>query len=165
MELYILRHGIAEERRPALPDSQRRLTPDGSRKVRRIGKALKGLKVKFDLILSSPYYRAKETAELVAATLNKVKALKLTSALTPDGSPRDLIEELNRNHPRCKCILLVGHEPYLSSLVSLLLSGRSDLSITLKKGSLCGLTMQKLHYGRCATLESLLTPKHLRSIK
>lgn len=166
-ELFILRHAIAEERSPSLPggDSQRRLTNEGARKMCRIAKGMKALDLKFDLILSSPYLRAKETAEIVAKAYSKTKLLKLTPLLAPDGNPRDLIEELMRVHPGCKRVLLVGHEPYLSSLVSLLLSGSTSLSITLKKGGLCGLTVSKLHYGRCATLEWLMTPGQLRSAK
>lgn len=167
MELYILRHAIAEERSPSLPggDSQRRLSREGIRKMRREARGMKALKLKFDLILSSPYLRAKQTAEIVTKTFHNDKILKLTPLLAPDGNPRDLIEELKRSHPGCKYVLIVGHEPYLSSLISLLLSGQTDLSITLKKGGLCALTVGKLHYGRCATLEWLLTPGQSRSVR
>lgn len=167
MDLYILRHAIAEDRSPSLPggDSQRRLTREGKQKMHRIARGIKCLKLKFDLILSSPYLRSRETAEIVAETFSKPKLLKLTPTLAPDGNPRELIEELNQNHRRCKRVLLVGHEPYLSSLASLLLSGHTDISLTLKKGGLCGLTLDKLQYGHCATLEWLLTPAQLRSIR
>jgi phosphohistidine phosphatase SixA len=53
----------------------------------------------------------------------------------------------------------VGHEPYLSELISVLLTGRLDLPLALKKGGVCRLTANRLHYGRCATLEWLLTPR------
>jgi phosphohistidine phosphatase len=167
MDLYLLRHAIAEERSGSQPggDSQRRLTNHGARKMHRVAKGMKALELEFDLILSSPYLRAKETAEIVAKVFDQDKVLQLAPALTPDGNPRDLIEDLIRDHPRRKHILVVGHEPYLSSLISLLLSGKTDMSITLKKGGLCRLTVEKLHYGRCATLEWLLTPGQMRSLK
>lgn len=166
MDLYLLRHAIAEDRSSSLPgsDSQRRLTREGKQKMRRTAKGMKCLKLKFDLILSSPYLRAKETAEIVAETFCKPKLLELTRTLAPDGNPKELIEELNENHRRCKRVLLVGHEPYLSSLGSLLLSGHTDISLTLKKGGVCALALDKLQYGRCASLEWLLTPAQLRSI-
>ena len=167
MDLYILRHAIAEERSPSLPggDSQRRLTPEGARKMRRIAKGMKALDLEFDLILSSPYLRARETAEIVAKTFRCARKLDLTPALAPDGNPKELMTELLKERRGCKRVLLVGHEPYLSSLISLLLSGHTDISVTLKKGGLCCLTLGSLHYGRCAKLEWLLTPNQLRCLK
>ena len=165
MDLFILRHAIAEDRSPTLPESQRRLTADGARKMRRAARGIKALDLKFDVILSSPYLRAQETAEIVAKALGCEKALKLTPTLAADGNPKELIEEIKRKHHKEKRILLVGHEPYLSNLISLLLSGQTNLSITLKKAGLCYLSIGTLHYGRCATLEWLLTPGQLRHVK
>lgn len=165
MNLYILRHAIAEDGSPTLPDSQRRLTPDGARKMRKEAKGIKELELDFDLILTSPYLRAKETAEIVAKALDCEENLTITPALAADGNPKELIEEIRRKYHKEKHILLVGHEPYLSNLVSLLLSGQTSLSITLKKGGLCALSVGSLHYGRCATLEWLLAPGQMRSLK
>ena len=165
MDLYILRHAIAEDRAPALPDSQRHLTPDGARKMRRAAKGMKALDLKFDLILSSPYLRAKETAEIAAKVLDCEKAMHFSATLVSDGSPKELIEELRGKHGKKKHIMVVGHEPYLSTLISLLVSGHTDIAINLKKGGLCKLSINTLHYGRCATLEWLLTPAELRFLK
>ena len=74
----------------------------------------------------------------------------------------DLIAELNDEKPQR--VLLVGHEPDLSRLISLLITGNSEALIELKKGGLCKLTAEKLNFGKCATLNWLLTPKQLRSI-
>ena len=164
MNLYILRHAIAEEHSPSKPDSQRRLTGDGARKMRKVAKGIKALDLKLDLILSSPYLRAKETAEIAAKTLDCKKKLHLTPTLASSGNPRELIEELKRKHPKAKEVMLVGHEPYLSNLISLLLSGQTDISIQFKKAGLCHLSVSSLQYGRCATLEWLLTPSQLRAL-
>jgi phosphohistidine phosphatase len=59
---------------------------------------------------------------------------------------------------------LVGHEPYLSQLISLLVSGREDIGIDFKKGGLCKLEAEKLRYGKCAQLIWLLTPKQMKEI-
>jgi phosphohistidine phosphatase len=165
MDLFILRHAIAEERSSQSGDhSQRRLTRQGAHKLHGIAKGMKSLDLKFDLILSSPYLRAKETAEIVADVFHKPKILKLTRTLTPEGNPRELLDELKHDHSKCQRVLLIGHEPYLGSLISLLLSGHTDISVNMKKGGLCALTIGKLHYGRCATLEWLLTPRQLRCL-
>ncbi|MCL5021093.1 MAG: hypothetical protein M1339_05410, partial [Bacteroidetes bacterium] len=57
-----------------------------------------------------------------------------------------------------KEILLVGHEPLLAGLISVLISGRHDVSVRLKKGALCKLSADRLHFGKCATLEWLMGP-------
>ena len=90
MDLYILRHGLAGE--PGAPgcanDSERPLTPEGERKLRQIAKAMKALNLSFDLLLSSPYVRARQTAEIIAAALSARKKLDFSEALTPGGSQR-----------------------------------------------------------------------------
>jgi len=162
MEIYVLRHGIAVNRgTPGYKkDSDRPLTPEGEEKLHQIAKAMLAMELKFDLILSSPYLRSKQTAQLVAAELDE--EITLTDLLTPDGNPLELIRELNDEKPQS--VLLVGHEPYLSGLISVLVTGESKASIELKKGGLCKLSADRVAYGQCATLNWLLTPKQLRSL-
>ena len=165
MDLYILRHAIAEERTASSgADSDRCLTPVGAKKMRRIAAGMKASKLGFDLILSSPFVRAKETAQIVADVFDLTKQLEFSPQLAPDGNPADLISELNKEHRGKKSVLLVGHEPYLSRLVSLLISGDTGLLIELKKGGACKLSVEGLRYGRCATLEWLLAPRQLRRL-
>jgi phosphohistidine phosphatase len=163
MNLYLLRHGIAVD--PSVPDfakdAERPLTPKGKRRLRQIAEAMGALKISFDLILSSPYVRAKQTAEIVAKVLKRRKKLKFTDELMPGGNPKSLIQQLNDLHPKPKSILLVGHEPYLSKLIALLTAGNTNMEIDLKKGSLCKLETDSLRYASCATLVCLLAPRHL----
>ena len=83
----------------------------------------------------------------------------------PNFQRPSLIEELKRKHGKRKNVLLVGHEPYLSRLISLVISGSTSLPITLRKGALCKLSVDALIYGRCATLEWLLTSRQMRRMK
>jgi len=163
MNLYILRHGIAVE--PGSPgyakDADRPLTPEGERKLRQVAQAMEALGLSFDLILSSPYVRARQTAESVAESLNACKRLELTDSLTPGGSTKKLVELLHRLEPSPESVLLVGHEPYLSGLISLLVSGKETFAVTMKKGGLCKLSTESLQHGRCAALDWLLTPKQM----
>lgn len=162
MNLYLLRHGIAEDREEGKykNDALRPLTPKGKRKVLQIAKGLKTFDVLFDLILSSPYARAKQTAEIVADVYKARDRLVFTGALAVTGNPAELVEEIRRDYKDKENILLVGHEPYLSQFISVLLSGNADASITMKKGGLCRLSVETLRYGNCATLDWLLSPKH-----
>lgn len=167
MELYLLRHAIAVDRgTPGYnKDSQRPLTPEGEKKMWRIAESMKALDLSFDLILSSPYVRARQTADIVAEVFQAQDRLELSTALTPEGDPEELIAELTRHDRAPDSILLVGHEPYLSGLMSRLLVGDESLSLVMKKGGLGKLTVKALKYGRCATLEWLLTPRQLRRIE
>lgn len=167
MELFILRHGIAAERGSTEypSDSQRPLTPDGIKKLRRVVQAMRSLELSFDLILSSPYTRARQTADIVAEGLGLERVLERTVLLEPGADLHGLVADLASRKKSVERVLLVGHEPMLSSLISLLLSGEDDLEITLKKGGLCKLAIRTISPGRCATLEWLLTPRHLASIR
>ncbi len=163
MELYLLRHGIAVDKGTAgfSRDSDRPLTDQGIEKMYRIAKAMKSLELTFDLILSSPFVRAKQTAEIVAEVLGLGRALRFSANLAVGGDPEMLVKEIKpENSER---ILLVGHEPYLSTMVSVLVSGHDGLSINMKKGGLCKLTMNSLRFGQCATLEWLVGPRQIVS--
>ena len=163
MNLYILRHGLAVDHgTPGYKkDADRPLTPEGVRKLARVTKAMETLDVSFDLIVSSPYVRARQTAEIVADAFKAGEKLKFSETLIPGGSSKQLIDLLNRLAPPWEDIILVGHEPYLSELISLLISGEETAGIELKKGGLCKLSMETLKHGRCATLQWLLTPKQM----
>jgi phosphohistidine phosphatase len=163
MNLYVLRHGIAAE--PGAPgyekDSERPLTPKGRHQLWQIAAAMKKMDLRFDLILFSPFLRATQTAEIIAESLKLKKQPGLSDALTPDGNPKALIRQLNELKPVPENVLLVGHEPYLSCLISLLTTGRVDLMMDFKKGGLCKLEAEYLLYGRCAKLVWLLTPRQM----
>ena len=161
MEVYILRHGIAADRGSRYKnDSDRPLTKEGEDKMRQIAKALHGMELRFDLILSSPFVRARQTAQIVAEELEE--EVTLTEFLEPEGNALKLIAEINDEKPQR--VLLVGHEPGLSRLISMLITGNTEARIELKKGGLCKLDAEKLTFSSCATLHWLLTPKQLRSM-
>jgi phosphohistidine phosphatase len=164
MNLYLLRHGIAAERgAPGFnSDAERPLIAKGKQQLGQIAAAMKKMGLEFDLILSSPFLRARQTAEIVAKSLKLKKHLAFSDALTPEGDSGALIRQLNELRPAPENILLVGHEPYLSQLTALLISGGQTAAIELKKGSLCKLEGDSLRPGRCATLAWLLTPKQMK---
>jgi phosphohistidine phosphatase len=161
MNLYILRHGLAVERgTPGYKkDSDRPLTAKGKRRMWQIAEAIEAMELNFDMILSSPFLRARQTAEIVAETFELRKKLALTEALTPDGNPKLLVEQLNKL--KVKDILLVGHEPYLSQLIGLLVSGNTNIALDFKKSGLGKLEAETLRCGRCAMLAWLLTPRQM----
>jgi len=163
MNLYLLRHGKAEEKNlhRYSSDEERPLTNEGVKGMKAAAKGMKALKLSFDLILSSPYVRARETAEIVAEELKLKKQLQFTNLLKVEAEAGKLIRELERYHSDLNDILLVGHEPFMSSLAARLISGKQFVSIEFKKGSLAKLHTEMLMDDSCAALEWLVTPKQL----
>ena len=163
MNLYLLRHGIAVERKSAGHDEDRDrpLTVEGEEKIRRIARAMRELELSFDLILSSPYLRARQTAEIVADAFEIRKRLEFCDHLVVGGDAKELIRHLKEVRSLPETILLVGHEPYLGRLVSWLIGGNPEASVAFKKGGLCKLAVSSWKSGRCATLEWLLTPRQM----
>jgi len=164
MNLFILRHGIAVERDPkSFPDDSRRpLTLKGEDRIRLVCDAIQGLDISFDQILSSPFLRARQTADIVASELNLRDVLGFRDELKPGGDFKALIRQINLLRPAPENVLLVGHEPDLSHLISQLISGQGEALIDLKKGGFAKLEIkERLRPARCATLNWLLTPKQM----
>jgi phosphohistidine phosphatase len=124
MQLYFLRHGEADWPGWTKPDDERPLTDFGKKEVRQVAKFLDRLKVKLDLVVTSPLPRALQTAELAAEEL-KTK-LRQDEALEPGFGTSELSAVLKRH--RSKALMLVGHEPDFSSVISALTGGFVKMS-------------------------------------
>jgi phosphohistidine phosphatase len=123
MILYFLRHGLAEERETWTgDDSLRPLTKKGEKDLARVADAMLRLKLGLNLILTSPYLRAYQTALIVAKTLDKTHVFVQDDRLAPGFGLVNLTEIL-KDHPGSDNILLVGHEPDFSQTVSDLIGG------------------------------------------
>src|SRR3974377_2390037 len=94
MEIYLLRHAIAENARPGLKDAARALTAEARQKLKRVLERARNAGVKPDLILSSPYRRALETAEIATESLKYHGKIVQTGALVPDANPRQAGDEI-----------------------------------------------------------------------
>jgi phosphohistidine phosphatase len=158
VKLYLVRHAIAEDSAGYEDDSLRPLTEKGREKMKKIADALCEIGVQPDLIVSSPYVRASQTAAILAKELKYKEELSYSDFLVPMGEPNDMIGEINEKYPADE-LMLVGHEPSLSALAGVLLAGNADIAINLKKGGVCCLSVDNLHYDRKAVLEWLITPK------
>jgi phosphohistidine phosphatase len=124
MQLYFLRHGEADWPGWTKPDDERPLTDFGKKEVRQVAKFLNRLKVKPDLIVTSPLPRALQTAEAAAEEL-KTK-LRQDEALEPGFGISELSTVLKRH--RSKVLMLVGHEPDFSSVISAVTGGFVKMS-------------------------------------
>lgn len=156
MKLFLLRHGIAEDSSVSGSDADRRLTDEGNLKVKKVAKALKDQGKIPALILHSPYVRARETAEIVASELHI--PLERVEGFRPMDSAADSIAILDRFRGRQQSLLVVSHEPHLSSLASLLLTGKGTPMIAFKKA---GIACIDWPIKQPAQLLFLLMPKFL----
>lgn len=157
MQIHLLRHGIAEAAGPGQSDSQRALVPEGRRKLREILKVAKASGVMPSLILTSPYRRAVETAEIAAAVVGYTSEILRTKALEPGGEPSLVWDEL-RVHKGESEVMLVGHEPLFSHLTAYLLNSPS-LAIDFKKGALVRIDMDQFGARPRGILRWFMTPK------
>ena len=88
-QLYLIRHGVAEERGEAWPDDAKRpLTQDGMAKLRQAARALARLDVALDVIVTSPLVRTRQTAEIIAGGLNPHPNIVAADSLAPAEGPR-----------------------------------------------------------------------------
>ena len=165
MNLFLLRHGLAVERDEFhfANDELRPLTAKGQKQLRRVAAAMRSLELNYDLILSSPLVRARQTAEIVAAKLNQ--PLLFLNELKPGADAKALIQKINGLKRLPARLLLVGHEPDFSELISLLVTGAAGGGFALKKGGLAKLESEKLCAGKCAALAWLLTPAQLQRMR
>jgi phosphohistidine phosphatase len=164
MKIYLLRHAIAELRKPDKSDRDRRLTAEGRKELLLVARSLARMKLRPDTILSSPYARAWDTARVVAAELRPGGKPEECQALMPSGNPARVWSELRRHHA-AKAVLMVGHEPLLSEFAAFLLNA-PHATLHLKK---CGLIRIDLHTVQverpAGTLRWLLTAKQLARMK
>ena len=162
-ELYLIRHGVAEERGDAWPDDGKRpLTEEGMSRMRKAARGLSRLGVVFDIVLTSPLVRARQTAEIVAGGIAPRPVLANLDALAPDSGYAALIAELEK-HARKPRIALVGHEPDIGELAARLVGSRRSLEF--KKGAICRIDVEALPPSGPGDLRWFLTPKLLRTIR
>jgi len=155
-----MRHGIAEEASGTGQDCDRELTGEGVEKTEAAGRGLREMGVKIDVLLSSPYARAWSTAEIIAKALGAAAKLKRCEALSSGRSAGEQLAEIGKMARPLAALLLVGHEPDLSRLISILLSGREGLPVMMKKGALCKLSCARVEPG-AAQLDWLMTARQL----
>lgn len=158
MELYFVRHGIAAERPPSNEDdSQRALTDEGTYKMAQVARGLRKLAVTPNLLLSSPFRRAAQTAELLATELGH--SVRIAEPLAP-GCNLDGLARVLAPYQTVKRIMLVGHEPDLSEIIAELTGGNK---VEMRKGAVCRVDCGVVVAG-VGTLIWLLPPKVLRQI-
>ncbi len=164
MDVYLVRHAIAEPNDSARwpDDSQRPLTAAGIERFRAVARGLRRLGIEIDAMLASPYVRAWHTAKLLTKEAAWPAPEELR-ALEPSTSPPVCLDALRDR--RESTLALVGHQPQLSELASLLLAGdERSLHLELKKGAAMCLRFEGKPEAGNAALRWSMSPRILGSL-
>jgi phosphohistidine phosphatase len=153
VELYLVRHGIAAEREEYDEDALRPLTGEGKRKTKKVAQQLFDLGLRFDLILTSPLVRARQTADILKA-IGLSSQLEESTDLTPEGDINSWLKWLEewQNKGGSK-LALVGHEPNLGEWTEILVWGEAKGNLLVKKAGVIGIQLPE---SGCAIAHSLL---------
>lgn len=155
MDLFLVRHAIAAPARPELADADRRVTPRGRRRFRRSVRGLGRLDVRVDRVLHGPALRALDTAELLSPLLTGERELTELLARSPGPALLALLDGAR--------VAAVGHQPWLSELMALLVSGSAVTPhIRWKKGGVAWLSGEARPGGM--VLRGLYAPRVLAAI-
>lgn len=160
VDVFILRHGKAEDAGPGGSDADRQLTKKGRDECLAVAHWIAGQDLHFDLIAASPFARAQETAAIVADVLEAPGKMRTWKALVPGGNPDTVCREIGRL-PEGSAILLVGHEPLLSSLISRIIAGDDRAGIVMTKGSLAKIRNYSFAERPSGELHWLLTARQM----
>ena len=164
MILYVVRHALAEDV-SASGDEGRHLTEVGRQRTQKAAAAMRGVGLEFDLILTSPLARAVETAEIIAAAYATDLKPRVLVELATGVTPGDAVAAL-APYGRNDSVMIVGHEPQLSALVSILLTGdRDTIHLRMRKGGCValGLPASRIQPG-AAELLWMMTQRQLRKL-
>lgn len=145
MEIYVVRHGIAIDREDPKcpPDSERYLTEEGIEKTKRVAAGVAALSASPDLLLSSPYVRAMQTAEIFASALDYSKQkIRRTDLLLPGAEPTLFFRELAKDK-HTGTLFIFGHAPQLDELIATALGLKHHIA-SLKKAGVALIEMKRL---------------------
>lgn len=157
MKVILLRHATAQLRCEELDDFDRELTRHGMEKLKLAAQGLKNLEPETDLIFSSPYIRAQQTAKQVAKAYGILRPHGTLSCLEPDADPSQTIDELEKISNRYEHIIMCGHQPHLGNLACLLINATPG-SVEMKKAGAVKIDLAT------RTLVWALPPKVLRAL-
>lgn len=162
MQLYIVRHGIAIDREDPQcpPDPERFLTDEGMEKTKQVAKGVAEVGAVPDLMLSSPYLRAVQTAEIFASALEHHKQkIRKTDLLLPGADPMQLFRELAREK-QASAVFIFGHAPHLDDLIATAIGSKHHVT-ALKKAGVALVELRRM-VPPSGELVWLATPKMLR---
>ena len=172
MELFILHHGETSKRLSRSGGLNRPLTYTGTTEIKSIADSIRKLRIKIDLILTSPLSSCKQTGEIINDLFKKRIPIIICNDLKPEGELLDFYNKISK-YKDTSFILIVGHEPYLSSMINDIISNNADTdrnynknnnNIILKKAGVARIKITSTVPRLKGELRWLLTPRILKKI-
>jgi len=173
LELFILRHGETSKRLSRSGGLDRPLTYTGTSDIKNIANSIKKLRIKIDLIVTSPISSCKETGEIINDMFEKRIPIIFCNDLKPEGEILDFYNKISKYKDRSS-FLVVGHEPYLSSMINDIISNNdtdrnnnknhNNNNIILKKAGLSRIKITSTVPKFKGELRWLLTPRILKKL-
>lgn len=158
--LMLVRHAKSENAAPGLPDFDRALNDRGRKEAQAVGKFIRKQNLRFDLIMSSPALRARETAELVLGAAGLELDVHFDQRVY-EASPPRLLEVLSELEDGTGSVILVGHNPGMEELVQLL----TDRAEHMATGTLAKIDLKADRWSKVleekGSLDWLVKPKEL----
>lgn len=162
LQVFIIRHGLAEPRGKAWPDdSKRPLSEDGVDGLQRTGRGLRALDISFGVLLSSPFVRASQTAKVLADAWRPRPPVVLVDSLAPGGTFDAIFADIS-THARQGRAAIVGHEPGLGEFTAALIGLSQPLEF--KKGAIARVDVDRFSAGATGSLRWLMPPRMLRAL-
>ena len=164
--MLLVRHAIAEERqdfaKTEKPDSERPLTREGREKMRRVARAAAAIVPDLDVIASSPFKRAMQTARILAAAYTDVEIVRVKS-IEPGGDHDATIAWL-QERSNLRCVAVVGHEPSLGELLTKLSLSNGPIIHSFKKGGMALVSFHGKPAAGEAKIEWIISPAVARLV-
>jgi phosphohistidine phosphatase len=157
MILYFIRHGEAGTMAPS--DFERTLTQRGERDVHAAGQALKGMIKRVHGIFASPFIRAQQTAAILQGYFGESR-IESCDHLTPGAEPKNLFREL-QHCTNDSNVLLISHEPFISTCISTLTYGSADARITIRPATVACVYVGPILERGAGRLEWLMNAEQL----
>ncbi|MGC9505772.1 phosphohistidine phosphatase SixA [Baaleninema sp.] len=142
-QLYLIRHGIAADRAEYSNDEERPLTETGKKRTKKVASRLKAFDLKFDLLLSSPLVRARQTADLLKES-GLCDDVEIFDPLVPEGAIQEWMawwDTWKAEKGNQGSIALVGHQPDLGNWAEILVWGDAGDRLIVKKAGVIGIEL------------------------
>lgn len=167
MKMYIFRHGSAMDRDEAIAkkisDSARALTEKGRVRSLKMAQYLYERDPDVEMILTSPFVRAQETAKIIAGVFKIQKKVIEVAELVPSAPPQALQQWLKKNVSTSTNIVIVGHEPHLTTFCSWATAGTTMAFLNLKKSGIISLELESFAeiQERSAHINWMIQPQNI----
>jgi len=166
MRIYIFRHGeaLSKEDPSITSDSERPLVEEGIKRTRQAAEGLKNMGIEFDAVFTSPWLRAKQTAQIACEVLEDTDRLQVMDELAGDRTIEAVMNALVK-HSQLENVMLVGHNPLLSDLAAYLMSHSTHMNVDLKKSGMVAIEVERIPPKDPGTLLWMMTAKQLRAMR